>query len=297
MEDLAVAVPTKDRPGKLARCLQSLSAARDNLGFPVYVCDSSTSEATMESVRRICSEYPFVTLHRHTGANAAAARNECARVATSDLIVSVDDDIRVFPDAIDRLVAAYYSTTGLRVVAGSVCWDGDWSTPVVMRLIGYGRKVRDSEPPDFLISAFLLYPRIMALTWPWNEHIRTSEDRFMGALWRRMGVALLFDPLARAVHDEERVRYGVGEQSCHIYANLFDAAIAAPRIGRLLSYELLGFAAGAKLYCRHPRSAVHYLTSWIKGHRAFLADLGFFRELLARRMPEPSPMTSMAVSS
>src|SRR5207245_817519 len=101
--DVAIVVPTRDRPAKLARCLQSQEPARRKIGASVRVCDSSTRPDLRNSVRQICANYPFVTLTEHGGANVAAARNECVRVANADILVIVDDDILVMPDAVDRL--------------------------------------------------------------------------------------------------------------------------------------------------------------------------------------------------
>lgn len=233
----------------------------------------------------VCAEFSFVRYHLHNGKNVAAARNACARVADADLIVNVDDDIYVEPDAIKRLADFYRTTSGARVVAGSVAWGDDWSAPVVMRLIGYGRRAMLHETPDFLVGAFFLYPRAFALTWPWNEQIRTSDDRFMGSLWRSKGIQLLYEPYARAFHDDQHVTYDVKEQESHIYANLFDALISNPNIVRFLSYEFLGFAAGAKLYFRKPNYALAYMGAWVRGHKALLRDWEYLKEYQRRPVP------------
>jgi glycosyltransferase involved in cell wall biosynthesis len=254
--------------------------------FLAYVGDSSDTEKTCAEVRTVCAKFDFVRYHFHNGKNAAAARNFCAKVADVDLIISVDDDVYVEPDAIKRLVDAYHAARGARVVAGSVAWGDDWSTPVIMRSIGYGRKVIPGEPPSFLLSAFFIYPRTFALTWPWNERIRTSEDRFMGALWRSKGIQLLYEPRARAFHDQEHNTYDVTEQESHIYANLFDAFIANPNMVRLLSYEILGFAAGAKLYFRKPHSALAYIRAWVRGHKALWRDWEFLNQYRHLSVPD-----------
>ncbi len=47
---VAVVIPTRRRPEKLASCLESLEAARARLRFPVYVCDSSPTEEERTAV-------------------------------------------------------------------------------------------------------------------------------------------------------------------------------------------------------------------------------------------------------
>jgi len=284
---LAVVVPTLSRPDRLGRCLEHLAAARTKLQFPVYVCDSTPDAALREEVRAVCDRYEWVHYSTHASRNVAGARNACARAAHEDLLVNVDDDLELRPDAIDLLYEAYVEDEGRRIVAGSVSWDGQWSTPKKLRAIGYGRPQRVGEHPDFVIGAFFLYPRVFAEAWPWNERIDTADDIFMGALWRSHGVRLLFHGDARALHpelpansDPERIGATVRHQRCHIYALLFDALIANPSLRHALSYELLGFAASAKLYFRRLSWTVDFLRAWAAGHAGLVSDYSYLRRLV-----------------
>lgn len=288
---VAAVIPTRSRPDTLSRCLDSLSLAREELGFPVYVCDSSPGDSERSAVRAVCERYPWVRLSFHDGANVAAARNACARAAEEELLVNVDDDLELEQEAIDRLVLRFSQGEGRRVVAGSVSWGDRWSVPVKKRAIGYGRPVLDGEQPDFIIGAFFLYPRAFALAWPWNERIDTADDIFMGALWRSHGVQILFAEDARALHpqlplssDPARLADTVRHQRSHIYSLLFDALIANPSARRAIAYETLGFMASAKLYLRRPRLAIPFLSSWIAGHLRFIADFGYLRRLVHKEL-------------
>lgn len=282
---LEVVIPTANRPEKLGRCLTALAKARQEWPFSVLVCDSSDDERR-DAVLAVCAEHSFVTVRLHAGRNVAAARNACARFATADVLVNVDDDIRVDPDAIVELARGYVESPTPSAIAGSVAWDGDYSRPVVMRYNGYGRSAHEGEQPSFLVGAFFAYPRALALALPWNERIRTSDDRFMGALWRSHGVHLGYTPSARATHDHEHVTYDVDEQSSHVYANLFDAVLANPDPGRALSYELYGFLVGARLHCRTPAAARRYLAAWWRGNRALVRDRRYLRQLVRTTLPE-----------
>lgn len=289
---VCVTIPTKDRPDKLARCLSALAAARTSIPFTVHVCDSSTDDRTHDEVRAVCAAHPFVEVVRHHGWNLGIARNVCARAASEELAVNVDDDIRVEPDAVDRLVAAYRSQPGDTVVGGSVWWFGprtavrDGQTAIKMRRIGYGRPARPGEAPDFLVGALFLYPRSVGLRFPWNERIRNSDDRFIGALWRHHGVTLAWEPRARAVHDDEHVdRSGPEEQRDQVYVNLFDALMANPRPVRAAQYEILGFAAGLKAFSRSPALLRRFLSAWAGGHRQLVADRRYLRGLLDVAQP------------
>lgn len=278
----SVTVPTRNRPAKLRRCLESLAAAREHADYTVFVCDSSTDRRLRAEVVAACEAFPFAELHHHQGKTRAAARNVCARVARSELVITVDDDVYVEPDTIKLLVEAYHEGSGPRVIAGSMQIAGGWTEPQVMRHIGYGRSALPGESPSFVLTGLLLYPRALALEWPWNERVPTQEDRFMSALWRRHGIQLLHELSARAVHDGVP-REKLEEQESHIYVNLFDSLVASRAPLRATAYELLGFAAGAKLYCRTPVGTLRFLRAWAKGHRAFLRDQRELRALCKAR--------------
>lgn len=284
---VAVVIPTRSRPDKLRRCLESLVAARDQLRCPVYVCDSSPAEDARSAVREICERYEWVHLSTHEGTNIAAARNVCAQVAREDLLVSVDDDLELEADSIVRLVARYNNGSGRRVVSGSVSWDGAWTAPMKMRPIGYSRRPRMDEAPDFVLGALFLYPRSFALAWPWNERIDRMVDIFMGAVWRSHGVQILFAEDARALHDDlpasfdpSRMQEAIYNQRWHIYVLLFDSIIANPSVVKTLAYEVLGFMASGKLYLRRPAWAIRFLRSWIAGHGRLLADWQYLKALV-----------------
>jgi glycosyltransferase involved in cell wall biosynthesis len=275
---------------KLARCLEAVAAARNTISFDVYVCDSSDDADLARRVAEVCSRYPFVQLHRHDRLGLAAARNECSRVGHAPLLVSIDDDVYVFSDAIENLLAAYELAEGWRVVAGSVAWGERWSGPVVMRRIGYGRPARMDERPDFFVTALILYPRALAQAFPFNEGIRSSDDRFAGALWRSKGVALLYEPTARAKHDDDHTTglFTAEHQDSHIYTNLFDALLVRrdPRLA--MAFEVLGFAAGAKTYFRSALTAWRYVRAWLRGHRLLARDWRRLRHLVGSPMPRPA---------
>jgi glycosyltransferase involved in cell wall biosynthesis len=285
-DGFAVVIPTRERASKLAQCLAALARSREISPFPVFVCDSSRTEEARAEVAQVCAEHDFVTLTVHQGQNVAAARNACARAADQPLLVNVDDDIYVEPEAVHRLVAAYRAAQGPRVIAGSVAWDEDWSTPNRLRWIGWSRPPRPGERADFLVGAFFAYPRALALALPWNERLRVSDDRFMGALWRAYGIQLLWEPQARAFHDDQHVSYGLDAQWSHLYVNLFDATMASPNVPRALAYEVLGLASALKKWGRTPAEALGVVRQWRKGHRALIRDRGYLRELVSRQLPQ-----------
>ncbi|HEX2707865.1 MAG TPA: glycosyltransferase [Solirubrobacterales bacterium] len=101
-----IVIPTKNRPAKLGRCLAAVTGARKGLELPDLVCDSSDDERHSEALK-ICSEHRFASLQRHFGDTVGAARNVCIKLASGDVLIGVDDDIRVESDAIEELIERY----------------------------------------------------------------------------------------------------------------------------------------------------------------------------------------------
>ena len=94
MTNLAIVVPATDSPPTLARCLAAIRAA-DDAPDEVIVVEGPTS------------------------LSAAGARNAGVERATADIVVFVDADVAVRPDAFTRLRAAFASDRELVAVYGS----------------------------------------------------------------------------------------------------------------------------------------------------------------------------------
>jgi glycosyltransferase involved in cell wall biosynthesis len=284
-ERVGVVIPTRDRPAELRRCLQALATARMQQPFTAWVCDSSGADVRPE-VERICAEHDWVELRVHDGRSIPVARNFSVRVAEAELLVSVDDDVIVAPQAVRALVEAYDRGRGPRVVAGAVVWGDETEPlpPLVLRPIGYGRPSRPGERPEFLNSSLFLYPRAYGRQWPWNERMRRASDVLMGAIWRRAGVAIDWAPDARAVHaDREQVL--LKHHDDYVYAVLAHLLLAGPHAARLALLETAGVAAGLKAYGRSRRTLRAYLRAWVRGHAAFVRDYRHLRALAARPVP------------
>jgi glycosyltransferase involved in cell wall biosynthesis len=282
---LSVVIPTRNRPEKLTKCLSALEAARTFLDFECCVCDSSQDADVKEKVEAVVRQFSFAKYFSHQGKNAAAARNFCVISATGDILVTVDDDVYVEPKSISLLYEYYIGLENpYAIVCGSVKFGNSFSAPVVMRRIGYGRSALNGEAFDFVVSAFLLYPRSVATLCPWNERIKSSEDRMMGAIWRNAGFKTYFLPSATAIHDQQLNHYDVAHQRSHIYANLFDAIFTRKSFYWFLCFEFLGFAAGAKTYFRRREEAFRYIKAWYLGHKDFIRDWNYLKVLAKAKM-------------
>lgn len=94
--ELAVIVPTSDRPASLNRCLDALAC--QNIAperFEVVVVDDSTRVQAQLDPRHVARLR--LRLVRTAGSGAAAARNAGARAAAAPLLLFLDDDVVAEP--------------------------------------------------------------------------------------------------------------------------------------------------------------------------------------------------------
>ena len=85
---VTVVIPTKNRKDSLRRTLRSVYS--QSIDCEVICFDDGSSDGTAEMVTW---EFPLVTLIRHdTSRGPAACRNEGAQLATSEFLLTLDDD-------------------------------------------------------------------------------------------------------------------------------------------------------------------------------------------------------------
>ena len=178
---LAVVVPATDRPATLERCLAALRAS------------SAPPEQTI-----VVTEAP--------GAGPAAARNTGAQEAEHELIVFVDADVAVHPDALARLRELFAADPSLVAAFGS--YD---DTPAAPGTVSRFRNllhhhVHSSSPgPAETFWAGLGAIRRSAFTEhggfdEWRFPAPAVEDIELGMRLRAAGAPILLDPGVLGTH-------------------------------------------------------------------------------------------------
>ncbi|MFN0010408.1 MAG: glycosyltransferase family 2 protein [Phycisphaerales bacterium] len=100
----SVIIPTKDRRDDLRKALASLGNQTANV--EAIIIDDGSSDGTLEMVR---GEFPLATIHRNERSRGSCpSRNHAASLATSPIIVSIDDDcILASPRTIEQTLAEF----------------------------------------------------------------------------------------------------------------------------------------------------------------------------------------------
>jgi GT2 family glycosyltransferase len=147
---LSAVICTRDRPGALWRCLQSLSQLNTPPDQILVVDNASRDDAAEDIARTFGADY---TREERPGLDYA--RNRGAREALGEIVAFVDDDVAVHPGWTERTIAAFddpavMAVTGLVLPAeletrAQIVFESQW---------GFGRGyARIDYRPDFLIAS------------------------------------------------------------------------------------------------------------------------------------------------
>lgn len=111
---LSVVIPVRDGARDLGRCLRQIRETPDLDAEVIVVDDGSGDDSAI-----VAAWFGATVLRVETPRGPAAARNLGAGVATGALLVFVDADVAVHPDALPRIVARFDADPGLVALFGS----------------------------------------------------------------------------------------------------------------------------------------------------------------------------------
>jgi glycosyltransferase involved in cell wall biosynthesis len=120
---ISVVIPNRNGAAVIGKCLGAAFAS-DHRRFEVIVVDDGSQDASVEIIRAFPCK--LVRLERHGG--VSKARNAGARASSGELLVFVDNDCLLEPDAL-RVADAAYGRRGDRVLGGTYTpapHDGDF---------------------------------------------------------------------------------------------------------------------------------------------------------------------------
>jgi GT2 family glycosyltransferase len=197
---VSVIVPAHESAVPLAECLAALAAARP-APAEVIVVDDASADATAAVARAAGAR--LLSLSRRSG--PAAARNHGARTATGDVLLFVDADVVVAPDAIGRVHEALRDP-GMAAVFGS--YD---AAPRVPGLVSQYRNLlhhhvhQRGQREAWTFWAGLGAVRAEAFRWVGGFDARrfpepSVEDIDLGFRLRRAGCRIRLDPQLTGTH-------------------------------------------------------------------------------------------------
>lgn len=204
----SVVVPTRNRPGQLARCLVALERQEVEGEFEVIVVDDGSRVA--EDVAAVVGSNGRTRLVRTAPGGSAQARNRGVREARAPVVLLLDDDCEPRPTWAARLVAAVEG--GAPAAAGRcVTADpGDALADATQTILDHLTisSLRPDGTTSFAPTYNLACRRDVVLSVPFDEsYVNQGADRDWCARLVKNGFSITFEQLAVAEH---RPRLGVG---------------------------------------------------------------------------------------
>ena len=275
---VSVIVPTRDRPGALADCLEALSVQTAADRFELIVVDDGSQAAS--EVAAVVARHPEARLVRASGSGPAAARNLGAGRARGTILCFTDDDCVPRPDWAERL--AEEIDRGADAAAGTTLSSGgvlaDASEIVARAPAGAGAPSGGTlafAPSNNLACSTTVFEAL-----PFDESYpdAAAEDRDWCARLATSGYALRAAPGAVVVHRQDltlrrflrrQVRYGEGAYRFRSrapgHARLepagFYVALIRRAFGRNIGVGLLVVAAQGA-------TTLGFLRAWAASRRA-----------------------------
>jgi glycosyltransferase involved in cell wall biosynthesis len=132
---VSVVVPTRNRPAHAAACAQSILAA--DAFAELIIVDQSDDRSTEDAISAIAD--PRVRYVRTKTRGVASGRNLGMDSSGGDIIAFTDDDCRVKPDWVRRLINVFATDPDVAVVCGQVC------VPQEIRHLGWAESFHPNE--------------------------------------------------------------------------------------------------------------------------------------------------------
>jgi GT2 family glycosyltransferase len=226
---ISVIIPTYDRPENVRENLQALGA-QSSLPAEVIIVDDGTRSLNRSTVKKILPESIAIHITESMGEpSTSAARNTGVKMATSPIVLFLDDDVRLSNSYIERLLKTYKKHDNTEV-AGVGGFDSELRVPSLTERLfnsiflipnrgwsinSYGMQswehVSAVTPADWLSGNNASYKRSLLLDYPfphWEGGREALEDIAMGWRLRKAGYRFLIDPELDLTHEDTGMTEG-----------------------------------------------------------------------------------------
>ena len=214
----SVVIPNWNGKELLEECLHSVVAEAQRGGHEVLLVDNGSSDGSVDYVREHFPEVHLLALGSNLGFGAGC--NAGVRAATHDIVVLLNNDMRVEPGAIDALLDPFVSEDVFAVSAQILFWDAARRREETGQTVGKfsaGRLYVAHEPPGPAVrpvfyagggSSAYDRQKFLALGGfdPLFEPFYGEDTDLSYRAWRR-GWSVLFQPRA-VVHHKHRGTIG-----------------------------------------------------------------------------------------
>lgn len=191
---ISVVVPSYNSQDQLPDTLAALCRQQTGLSFEIVVVDCSSNDA----VEKICAGYPRVKFHHESERfNPGKGRNIGAKRAEGELLVFVDSDVILEPDALDEAYRFY--SLGKKIFGGALELNRDKGNGIAANLEHLffnheSQRGRRVQKRSNLSSALMIFERDTFLRAGGFRDIPRMQDTELTERLRSQGLELYFTP-------------------------------------------------------------------------------------------------------
>jgi len=284
----SIVIPTYNRAALLPRALESVLAQTEG-DFECIVIDDGSTDDTETVVRTYADPRLHYEYQRNAG--VSAARNAGAKLAAGELLLFLDSDDELVPDALARFAEAARTNGWSVVLAG---WTRVSDDGVTRRAL---TPIRSGDAPQllgpFLPGAFVVSRAVFDATGGYDEQLRFSENTVLA--WRvravvarsGAGMGMIREPLVARYSQPgrafEQARYEAAVRILDQYADVLadPTTGAAPFRTRRANY--LGVAAASAAALGLSREARRYAVAALRSEPLSFARYRTLAGVLAKR--------------
>jgi glycosyltransferase involved in cell wall biosynthesis len=217
---LSIVIPTHKRPDILKQCLEHIAKQTIVDQLEVIVIHDGEGAETKKMLEQSSFQLSAFSFHEIPKSQQGVARNRGVEKAKAPIVLFGQDDIFFAPDACEKHLhaAESYKLAARSSVAvlGFTTWDPAARITPVMRWLekfgwqfGYpmiARYAHTAIPKDiqhrFTYTSHISLPTEIAKKHPFREDVSLYgwEDILWGTELRDAGVALIYEPDAKALH-------------------------------------------------------------------------------------------------
>lgn len=230
---ILVAIPTRNRPADVRRCLESLL----QVAYPSWellIVDQSDGDATRQLVESYRQLLPKITYHQMLERGACRARNVALERANSEIVAYLDDDCTVDREWLTGVAAAFLRHPSAALIFGSVYAASHDASQVRVPVVIFDRERmvdRSFTHADVGMGASMyLWPARLPHPARFDVHLGTgtrwpaAEEGDLACRLIRVGAVVVLTPAIRVCHHGAR-------------------SLQAGAIGKLFRGYALGFGA------------------------------------------------------
>lgn len=179
---VSVIIPAYNEAGFIGRCIESvLQTTYPEKQLEIIVVDDGSTDDTVTEAEQYSSD--GVTILRRTNGGKHAALNTGLVVATGEILVCVDGDSLLAPDAIDVLVGQFQEDESVGGVAGTVYVENDNRHITKLQALEYAFGIQTFRRVYSLFGVVPLLPGCLAAfrrealdgVWGFDPDTRTED--------------------------------------------------------------------------------------------------------------------------